>query len=83
MHIPRGHNFWHTLRASEMSLGASDESRCLLVSYTNPADVLANANRICNSVEPVPWNSIDPLDTGFSQNANQQFATAFVMSILA
>src|SRR6266853_3060377 len=58
--------------ASEMGLGAGGERRCLLVSYTNPANVLSNSNRICNSVERVAWDSIDPLDTGFSQNVNQQ-----------
>jgi hypothetical protein len=39
--------------ASEMGLGAGGKRRCLLVSYTNPANVLSNANRICNSVERV------------------------------
>src|SRR5882672_716632 len=34
--------------ASEMSFSPGGERRCLLVSYTNPADVLSNANRICN-----------------------------------
>src|SRR6266481_378316 len=53
--------------ASEMGLSAGGERRCLLVSYTNPADILSNANRICNSVERVAWNSIDPLDSAFSQ----------------
>jgi hypothetical protein len=47
------------------------------VSYTNPANVLSNANRICNSVERVAWDSIDPLDTGFSQNVNQQRGHCF------
>ena len=41
----------HCQLASEMGLGAGGERRCLLVSYTNPAYVLSNANRICNSVE--------------------------------
>src|SRR6476660_1805834 len=50
---------------SEMGLGAGGESGCHLVSYTKPANVLSNANRICNSVERVAWDSIDPLDTGF------------------
>src|SRR3984893_1180802 len=36
-----------------------------------------NANRICNSVERVAWDSIDPLDTGFSQNVNQQLGHCF------
>jgi hypothetical protein len=60
-----------------MGLGAGGERRCLLVSYTNPANVLSNAKRICNSVERVAWDSIDPLDTGFSQNVNQQLGHCF------
>src|SRR5882724_11081324 len=63
--------------ASEMGLGAGGERRCLLVSYTNPANVLSNANRICNSVERVAGDSIDPFDTGFSQNVNQQLGHCF------
>src|SRR4029077_1366226 len=63
--------------ASEMGLGADGERRCLLVSYTNPANVLSNANRIGNSVERVAGDSIDPLDTGFSQNVNQQLGHCF------
>src|SRR5260370_12468258 len=57
--------------AGEMSFGAGGERRCLRVSYTNPANVLSNSNRICNTVERGAWDSIDPLDTGFSQNVNQ------------
>src|SRR6266478_7990409 len=63
--------------ASEMGLGAGGERRCLLVSYTNPANVLSNANRICNSVERVAGDSIDPFDTGFRQNVNQQLGHCF------
>jgi hypothetical protein len=62
---------------SEMGLGTGSERRRLLVPYTNPANVLSNANRICNSVERIAWNSIDPLDTYFSQNVNQQFGHCF------
>src|ERR1700731_3284114 len=54
MHIPgAATSGTHRQLASEMSFGAGCERRCLLVSYTNPADVLSNANRICNSVERV------------------------------
>jgi hypothetical protein len=64
-----------------MGLGAGREPR-LLVSYTNPANVLSNANRICNSVERVASDSIDPLDTGLSQNVNQQLGHSFSRHIL-
>src|ERR1700757_792922 len=63
--------------ASEMGLGAGCERRCLLVSYPNPANVLSNANRIRNSVERIAGNPIDPLDTGFRQNINQQLGHCF------
>src|ERR1700760_3612955 len=73
MHIP-GAATSGTYRqlASEMGLSACGERRRLLVSYTNPANVLSNAKGICNSVERVAGDPIDPLDTGFSQNFNQQ-----------
>src|SRR4029077_15168240 len=78
MHIPRATaSGTYCQLASEMGLGAGGESRCLLVSYPHPANVLSNANRICNSVERVAWDSIDPLDTGFSQNVNQQLGHCF------
>src|SRR5216684_4149822 len=78
MHIPRATaSGTYCQLASEMGLGAGSEGRYLLVSYTNPANVLSNANRICNSVERVTWDSIDPLDTGFSQNVNQQLGHCF------
>jgi len=63
--------------ASEMGLGAGGERRYLLVPYTNPANIPSNANRICNSVERIAGDSIDPLDTGFSQNVNQQLGYCF------
>src|SRR6266481_5384903 len=59
--------------ASEMGLGAGGERRCLLVSYTNPANVLSDANRICNAVERVARDPVDPLNTSFRQNVYQQF----------
>src|ERR1700757_1862882 len=58
--------------ASEMGLGAGCERRCLFVSYTNPANVLPNSNRICNSVERVAGDSIDPFHASINKNVNQQ-----------
>src|ERR1700722_16282576 len=49
--------------ASEVGLGAGRERSSFLVSYTNPANVLSNANRICNAVERVAGDSIHSLDT--------------------
>ncbi len=78
MHIPRATTSGtYRQLASEMGLGSGGERRYLLVSYTNPANVLSNANRICNSVERVAGHSIDPLDTGFRQNVNQQLGHCF------
>src|ERR1700747_796697 len=54
--------------ASEMSFGPGGERRCLLVSYTNPANVLSSANRICNSVERVARDSIDPFHASINKN---------------
>src|SRR6266481_897681 len=59
--------------AGEMSFGAGGERRCLLVSYTRPANVLSDANRICNAVERVARDPVDPLNTSFRQNVYQQF----------
>src|ERR1700757_4278450 len=58
--------------ASEMGLGVGCERRCLLVSYPNPANVLSNANRICNSVERIAGDSIDPFHASINKNVNQQ-----------
>src|SRR6266852_4194940 len=78
VHIPRATaSGTYCQLASEMGLGAGGERRCLLVSYTNPANVLSNANRICNSVERIAGDSIDPLDTGVRQNVNQQLGHCF------
>jgi hypothetical protein len=78
MHIPRATaSGTYCQLASEMGLGAGGERRYLLVPYTNPANVLSNANRICNSVERVAGDSIDSLDTGFRQNVNQQLGHCF------
>src|ERR1700751_2214886 len=54
--------------ASEMSFSPGGERRCLLVSYTNPANVLSSANRICNSVERVARDSIDPFHASINEN---------------
>src|ERR1700741_2201258 len=54
--------------ASEMSFSPGSERRRLLVSYTNPADVLSSANRICNSVERVARDSIDPFHASINKN---------------
>src|SRR4051812_5852715 len=49
MHIPRATaSGTYCQLAGKMGLGAGSEGRYFLVSYTNPANVLSNANRICN-----------------------------------
>src|ERR1700758_154200 len=63
--------------ASEMGLGAGGECCCLLVSYTNPTNVLSNANRIRNSVEGVAGDSIDPFHASIDKNVYQQFGYCF------
>src|SRR5580698_667943 len=67
--------------ASEMGLGAGGESGRLLVSYANPADILSNPNRICNSVERVAGDSIDPFHASIGKNVDQQFGYCFVHHI--
>jgi hypothetical protein len=78
MHIP-GATTSGTYRqlASEMGFGSGGERCCLLVSYTNPANVLSNADRICNSVERVAGDSIDAFHASISKNIYQQFGYCF------
>src|ERR1700745_2350644 len=63
--------------ASEMSFSPGGERRCLLVSYTNPAEVLSSANRIGNSVERVARDSIHPFHASINKNVYEQLGYCF------
>ena len=63
--------------ASEMGFGSGGERRRLFMSHLNPLMLLSNANRICNSVERVARNSIDPFHASISKNLYQQFGYCF------
>src|SRR5882757_39257 len=69
MHVP-GATTSGTYRqlASEMGLGAGRERCNLLMSYTEPADVVPGANRVCDSVQRITRDSIDSLDARLNKN---------------
>ena len=56
---------------------AGSERRNLLMPYTDPADVVPGANRVCNSVQRITRDSIDSLDAGINKNVYQQLRHCF------
>jgi hypothetical protein len=62
----------HCQLASEVRFSASRKRSGLLMPRANPADLVALANCIRDSVERVADNAVDSPDTCFSKNIHQQ-----------